>query len=173
MIPEFLNFFLNSVSGQRAVRAFATPGVSQSNINAQKLGAFELPFCRLAEQEEIVRRVEALFALADQIEARLAKARAHVNKLTPSLLARAFCGELVPTEAELARREKRDYESASALLERIRSEHERAAHQDQNPAEPRRRTQRATRSTGAASVSRRERSTRAGNLNRRLGTTRP
>jgi len=42
-----------------------------------------------------VRRVEALFALADQIEARFTQARAQVDKLTPSLLARAFRGQLV------------------------------------------------------------------------------
>ena len=38
------------------------------------------------------------------------------------MLAKAFRGELVPTEAELARAEGRDYEPASALLERIRAE---------------------------------------------------
>ncbi len=48
----------------------------------------------IAEQQEIVRRVEALFALTDQIEARFKKAQAQVDQLTPSLLARAFKGEL-------------------------------------------------------------------------------
>ena len=33
-----------------------------------------------------------------------------------------FRGELVPTEAELARREGREYEPAGVLLERIRAE---------------------------------------------------
>ena len=41
-------------------------------------------------------RVEGLFALADQLELRLAQARGQVAKLTPSLLARAFAGQLVP-----------------------------------------------------------------------------
>ena len=36
--------------------------------------------------------------------------------------ARAFPGELVSTEAELAAREGREYEPASVLLERIRAE---------------------------------------------------
>jgi type I restriction enzyme S subunit len=36
-------------------------------------------------------------------------------------LAKAFRGELAPTEAELARREGRPYESASELLARIKS----------------------------------------------------
>ena len=33
---------------------------------------------------QIVRRVEGLYALADQLEVRLAKARGQVEKLTPS-----------------------------------------------------------------------------------------
>jgi hypothetical protein len=43
-----------------------------------------------------------------------------------AILAKAFRGELVPTEAELARAEGRDYEPASVLLERIRREREAA-----------------------------------------------
>ncbi|MBO0698441.1 MAG: hypothetical protein J2P46_08610 [Zavarzinella sp.] len=43
------------------------------------------------------------------------------------MLARAFRGELVPTEAELARRDGRPYEPASALLDRIRAERAKAA----------------------------------------------
>ena len=43
-----------------------------------------------AVKNEIVRRVEGLFALADQIEARFTQARMQVDQLTPSLLARAF-----------------------------------------------------------------------------------
>jgi hypothetical protein len=36
------------------------------------------------EQQKIVRRVEGLFALADQLEVRLAKARGQVNQFTHS-----------------------------------------------------------------------------------------
>jgi type I restriction enzyme S subunit len=75
-----------------------------------------------AEQQEIVRRVDALFALADKIEVRVKSATARVEKITQAILAKAFRGELVPTEAELAREEGRDYEPASALLDRIRAE---------------------------------------------------
>jgi type I restriction enzyme S subunit len=62
-------------------------------------------------QQEIVRRVEGLFALADQLEERLAKARGQVDQLTPSLLARAFAGKLVPQDP--------NDEPASVLLQRI------------------------------------------------------
>ena len=64
-------------------------------------------------RQEIVRRVEGLFALADQVEERLAKARGQVEKLTPSLLARAFAGQLVPQDP--------NDEPAVKLLRRIKT----------------------------------------------------
>ena len=75
----------------------------------------------MPEQQEIVRRVEHLFALADRLEARFAEGRKRVDSISQAILAKAFRGELVPTEAELASREGRSYESASALLEQIRA----------------------------------------------------
>ena len=56
---------------------------------------------------------ERLFALADQLEARLRSAQRQVDTLTPSLLARAFAGKLVPQDP--------NDEPATTLLERIRS----------------------------------------------------
>jgi hypothetical protein len=90
-------------------------GVSGSDIKNQPFVVPPLP-----EQHEIVRRVEQLFAFADQIEARFKKAQVQVDRLTQSVLAKAFRGELVPTEAELARRENRSYEPTTELLARIR-----------------------------------------------------
>ena len=63
------------------------------------------------EQHEIVRRVEALFAVADKLEANLATARKRVAQLTPAILAQAFRGELVEQDP--------NDEPASALLARI------------------------------------------------------
>ena len=97
---------------------------------------FALP--PMAEQREIVRRVEALFKIADAIEKRVAGATARAEKLTQSVLAKAFRGELVPTEAELARREGRDYEPASVLLERILAEREAAGPAPRKKRAPRR-----------------------------------
>ena len=73
-----------------------------------------IPLPPYAEQAEIVRRVEALFKLADDIEKRYEKARGHVDKLTQSILAKAFRGELVPQDP--------GDEPASELLKRIRQE---------------------------------------------------
>ncbi len=68
----------------------------------------------LSEQREIVRRVNELFAFADKVEARYKQAKAQVDKLTQSILSKAFRGELVSQDP--------DDEPAVKLLERIRQE---------------------------------------------------
>ena len=89
-------------------------GSAQPNIKGVKeLKAFPVPLPPLTEQHEIVRRVESLFALADQIETRFQKAQVQVEKLTPSILAKAFRGELVPQDPS--------DEPASVLLQKIKS----------------------------------------------------
>ncbi len=59
--------------------------------------------------------------MVDRIEGEVARALERVEALTKAVLTKAFRGELVPTEAELARREGREYEPASVLLERVRA----------------------------------------------------
>ena len=88
-------------------------GSGPQALNCQRVR--ELPFVLppLAEQKEIVRRVEELFALADRLEARVGKARGQVDKLTQSILAKAFRGELVPQDP--------NDEPAEKLLARIRT----------------------------------------------------
>jgi type I restriction enzyme S subunit len=58
--------------------------------------------------------------LADAIERRVGKPAAKAAKLPQAILKKAFSGELVPTEAELARAEGRSYETAEELLARVR-----------------------------------------------------
>jgi len=90
-----------------------------NNINSEEVRALHFLLPPLEEQDLIIQRVEAMFALADRLEARLQHATAQVDSLTQSILAKAFRGELVPTEAELAAAEGRVSESAQQLLVRI------------------------------------------------------
>lgn len=113
LLPEYLNYCLGSKVGRNYCWSVKSDGVSQSNINAKKLAAFRFSLPSIEEQAEIVRRVEALFKLADRIEARYTAACAQAQRLTPLLLAKAFRGELVAQDP--------DDESASMLLERIRA----------------------------------------------------
>lgn len=78
-----------------------------------------LPVPPVEEQVEIARQVQQLFTLADTIERRVRAASARADKLPQAILSKAFSGELVPNEAELARAEGRTYESAKELLKRV------------------------------------------------------
>ncbi|OQW79289.1 MAG: hypothetical protein BVN35_02380 [Proteobacteria bacterium ST_bin11] len=111
LLPDYLNYCLSSPAGRQYCWQVKSDGVSQSNINAKKLAAFEFNLPSVEEQTEIVRRVESLFAYADRLEARYNSARAQVEKLTPALLAKAFRGELIPQDP--------NDEPASELLARI------------------------------------------------------
>jgi type I restriction enzyme S subunit len=89
-------------------------GGAQQHLGHPAIGAHLIPIPPLLEQQEIVRRVEGLFKTADALEARYRTAKAHVDQLTQSILAKAFRGELVPQDP--------NDEPASVLLKRIRLE---------------------------------------------------
>ncbi|WP_105198088.1 restriction endonuclease subunit S [Escherichia albertii] len=120
--PDYLNYHLNSILGRQYCYSVKSDGVSQSNINAQKLIAYPITVPPLPEQAEIVRRVEQLFAYADTIEKQVNNALARVNNLTQSILAKAFRGEFTAQwraeNPELISGEN----SAAALLEKIKAE---------------------------------------------------
>ncbi len=78
-----------------------------------------------AEQTEIVRRVEQLFAFADQFEAKIASAETRIDHLTQSILAKAFRGELVPQNPS--------DEPADVLLERIKAQRAAAPQAKRGP----------------------------------------
>jgi|694.fasta_scaffold03709_16 type I restriction enzyme S subunit len=110
--PKFVSWWANTCGASH----FLGRGKQTTNlasISKTTLGLLPIQLPCAAEQEEIVRRVETFFTLADQLEARLTSARKVVDRLTPALLAKAFRGELVPQDP--------GDEPASVLLERIRA----------------------------------------------------
>ena len=125
LVPEYLNYHLNSPSAKAYCYAVKSDGVSQSNINAQKLMTYPLNKPCVEEQEEIVRRVEGLFGFADKVEAQVKTAMESVNHLTQSILAQAFSGELTKDWREQNPDLISGENSAAALLERIKAERER------------------------------------------------
>jgi type I restriction enzyme S subunit len=139
VMREMTHFLEVALSAPQVQEGMVHTGTGLQHIHLRDLRATTLPLPPLAEQHEIVRRVEALFQLADAIEKRVAAATQRADKLTQAILAKAFRGELVPTEAELARAEGRDYEPASALLERIQNERNSAAKSDTARRSPPRR----------------------------------
>jgi type I restriction enzyme, S subunit len=107
---RFVELFLRSEKYKIRQASYSSGG--QPNIKLEFLNPYPLPLPPLAEQKEIVRRVDELFTLADQIEDRYAKAKHYVDTLRQSILSKAFRGELLPQDP--------NDEPASVLLERIR-----------------------------------------------------
>lgn len=103
-------FWLNSSNANKWMKTEARE-VARPTLNLEQLRTIPLPLPPIQEQIEIERRVEQLLLLADKIEARYNKAKADLDKLPQSLLAKAFRGELV-TQDE-------NDEPASVLLARI------------------------------------------------------
>ena len=99
---RFLELWLNSpLHGLRQL-AERVYGEGRPHLGLADLGDVEVAIPGMDEQAEIVRRAEAFLALADTIEQRVDAATARAERLTQSILAKAFRGELVPTTGDLS-----------------------------------------------------------------------
>jgi type I restriction enzyme S subunit len=78
---------------------------------------FRLP--PVPEQGRIVAEIERQFTQLEAGVVALGRVQANLKRYRAAVLKAAVEGRLVPTEAELARREGRSYEPASELLRRI------------------------------------------------------
>jgi type I restriction enzyme, S subunit len=109
--PFFLVLALNGPEIRRSIETTARSTSGVHNINGNEVRTFPVCLPPRPEQREIVRRVDQLFALADQVEAHYVKAKQYVDSLKQSILAKAFRGELVPQDPNDA--------PATVLIERI------------------------------------------------------
>ena len=78
ILAAYLNYYLNSDLGQRRLLAYATPGVSQTNISAGNLKKVLVPLPPLAEQKKIIEVI-------NNVECRKHLQRIHVNKMKECL----------------------------------------------------------------------------------------
>jgi type I restriction enzyme, S subunit len=126
VVPKFLLLWLQGEAFRSYFFAGETGNVNQGNVGADGIRKALINLRPLCEQEEIVRRVDGLLVLLDQIEARYEKAKQYVDSLKQSILAKTFRGELVPQDP--------NDEPATPLIERIR---EARATRDTSRARPR------------------------------------
>ncbi len=99
-----------------------TQGALYPAVRPRDIDAFPLPLPPLGEQQRIVDEVEKQFTRLDAAVAGLQRVKANLKRCRASVLKAACEGRLVPTEAELARREARSFESGADLLKRILKE---------------------------------------------------
>lgn len=114
VVGDYLNYYLNSSKAKEYYMQVKTDGVSQSNINAKKIGEFEIPLPTLPEQHEIVRLIDDLLARERSAQQATEQALASIDLMKKSILARAFRGELGTNKASEA--------SALELLRQVLAE---------------------------------------------------
>jgi type I restriction enzyme S subunit len=115
VMPKFVLATILTPRVQELLGLGAT-AVTQPNINARTIGAIPIAVCGVAEQIEILGRLDRLWAFFDSVEARLSEGRDDLAHLDRAILGRAFRGDLVPQDPA--------DEPASTLLARLRAERE-------------------------------------------------
>ncbi|MBI4996864.1 MAG: restriction endonuclease subunit S [Rhodocyclales bacterium] len=116
--PRYLAYFLKSPAYWKQI-ADNTSGIAIPNVNASKLREVSLPLAPLGQQDQIVAEIEKQFSRLDEAVAGLQRVKANLKRYKAAVLKSAVAGRLVPTEADLARREGRNYETGTQLLRRI------------------------------------------------------
>ena len=94
-------------------------GTTFQEISGRQAAKILVPIAPLFEQHRIVEAIESYLTRLDAAVALLERVQQNLKRYRASVLKAAVEGRLVPTEAELARKEGRSYEPASELLKRI------------------------------------------------------
>ena len=120
---RYLESFLRSKDTQIAIDRMKT-GISDSGLNLtqKRFRQLTVPVAPRPEQERIIEVLESYLTRLDGAVASLERVQHNLERYRASVLKAAVKGRLVPTEAELARKEGRSYEPASELLNRILDE---------------------------------------------------
>jgi type I restriction enzyme S subunit len=106
-------------------------GVQHPRVHFRILAEFPIALPPLPEQRRIVDKIDELVTRLDAGLAELNRVQANLARYEASVLKAACEGRLVPTEAELARAEGRDYESGEELLQRILAERKKKWEEEQ------------------------------------------
>jgi type I restriction enzyme S subunit len=118
LLPKFLAYQLQSPRIQRHFEQHAR-GTAQKGVYLKTLGETPLFIPPMREQRSIVAEIEKQFSRLDEAVANLRRVKVNLTRYTAAILKAAVEGRLVSTEAELARREGRVFETGAELLERI------------------------------------------------------
>ena len=125
LVGKFLLYFVLQERVRRDARAQMTGTAGQLRVPESFYESLDLPLPPVEEQHRIAKAIDSYFTRLDVAQAALERVQANLKQYRASVLKAAVEGRLAPTEADLARKEGRDYEPASVLLERILVERRR------------------------------------------------
>ena len=114
---RYYRYLLDSLGLARLDKSTAIPGLSRDDYNA-----VEVTIHPPEQQAEVVAEIEKQFSRLDEAVANLQRVKANLKRYKASVLKAAVEGRLVETEASIAQREGRSYETGEQLLQRILEE---------------------------------------------------
>ncbi|MGE0821823.1 MAG: restriction endonuclease subunit S [Candidatus Binatia bacterium] len=93
-LPDFVRYAVNSPKGRSSVEAFCATTAGNIGISASNLRTVPIPIPSLSEQRRIVTYLDNLHAKVDALKRLQTETAAELNALLPSVLDKAFKGEL-------------------------------------------------------------------------------
>ena len=119
MDAKYLYFYVSSKTFRGEAERYMTGAVGQKRVSTTYLKQSTIPVAPPEQQKRIVAEIEKQFSRLDEAVANLKRVKANLKRYKAAVLKAAVEGRLVETEAELARREGRSYETGAQLLQRI------------------------------------------------------
>lgn len=116
---KYLYYYVSSQSFRGEAERHMTGAVGQRRVPTTYLKECKIPVAPLDQQKRIVAEIEKQFSCLDEAVANLKRVKTNLKRYKAAVLKAAVEGRLVETEAELARREGRSYETGEQLLQRI------------------------------------------------------
>jgi len=114
--PYYVYHFVSSRSYRSEAAHHMTGAVGQKRVPLAFLEQSQIPLPEFSEQRRIVAEIEKQFSRLDEAVAGIQRVKANIKRYKAAVLKAAVEGRLVPTEADLARREGRGYETGAQLL---------------------------------------------------------
>ena len=119
MDAKYIYYYVSSQAFRGEAERYMTGAVGQKRVSTTYLKQSTIPVAPLDQQKRIVAEIEKQFSRLDEAVANLKRVKANLKRYKAAVLNAAASGRLVETEAELARREGRSYETGAQLLQRI------------------------------------------------------
>lgn len=116
VLPDYVYWWLK---GSKDLAESMASGTTFLELSGAKAKQIPIPVAPITQQKRIVAEIEKQFSRLDQAVANLKRVKANLKRYKAAVLKAAVEGRLVETEAELARREGRSYETGEQLLQRI------------------------------------------------------
>ncbi|MHB1799601.1 MAG: restriction endonuclease subunit S [Vulcanimicrobiaceae bacterium] len=119
MDAKYIYYYVSSQAFRGEAERYMTGAVGQKRVSTTYLKQATIPVAPLDQQKRIVAEIEKQFSRLDEAVTNLKCVKANLKRYKAAVLKAAVEGRLVETEAEIARREGRSYETGAQLLQRI------------------------------------------------------